>query len=71
MAKGDDLEERMITFAVRVIKLCGYLPKTQAGRHVAKQLLHRGTSPAPNYAEARGAESANDFIHKLKIVGSR
>jgi four helix bundle protein len=26
-----------------------------------------GTSPAPNYAEARSAESSNDFIHKLKI----
>jgi four helix bundle protein len=26
-----------------------------------------GTSPAPNYAEACGAESRKDFIHKLSI----
>ncbi|MBC2596300.1 four helix bundle protein [Ruficoccus amylovorans] len=25
-------------------------------------------APAPNYAEARGAESKADFIHKLGIV---
>ena len=28
----------------------------------------RGTAAAPNYAEARGAESRADFIHKLGIV---
>ena len=27
-----------------------------------------GTSPAPNYGEARGAESHADFVHKLSIV---
>jgi len=31
-------------------------------------LIRSGTSPAPNYAEARGAESQKDFVHKLKIV---
>jgi four helix bundle protein len=42
--------------------------KTQAGEHIGGQLLRSGTSPAANYAEARGAESDKDFIHKLKIV---
>ena len=32
------------------------------------QVVRSGTSPAPNYAEARGAESRSDFIHKLRIV---
>ena len=67
MAKGDDIEERLIKFAVRIVKLCDQLPRTQAGRHVAGQLLRSGTAPAAHYAEARGAESTNDFIHKLKI----
>jgi four helix bundle protein len=67
MAKGDDIEERLINFAVRLIKLCDRLPRTQAGKHVAGQLLRSGTAPAAHYAEARGAESANDFVHKLKI----
>lgn len=68
MAKGDDIQERLLDFAVRIIKLCSALPKTQAGKHVAGQLLRCGTSPAPNYGEARGAESSNDFVHKLGVV---
>jgi four helix bundle protein len=67
MSKGDDIEERLIDFAVRVVNLCAHLPKTQAGKHIGGQLLRSGTSPAANYAEARGAESDKDFIHKLKI----
>lgn len=67
MAKGDDIEERLIDFAVRVITLCDNLPNTRASNHVAGQLLRSGTSPAANYAEARGAESSNDFVHKLKL----
>ncbi len=67
MAKGDDIEDRLVSFAVRILKLCNQLPRSPAGRHVAGQLVRSGTAPAPNYAEARGAESTNDFIHKLKI----
>lgn len=68
MAKGDDIQERLILFAARVINLCDALPDTKAGKHIAGQLLRSGTSLAPNYAEARGAESRKDFIHKLKIA---
>ena len=67
-SKGDGLEERLINFAVRVIKLTASLPKTPAGKHIAGQILRSGTSPAPNYGEARGAESHADFVHKLGIV---
>jgi len=68
MTKADELEERLINFAVRVIKLSACLPKTPAGKHIASQILRSGTAPAPNYGEARGAESLSDFIHKLGIV---
>jgi four helix bundle protein len=68
MAKGDELQERLINFAVDIIELTSQFPKTSAGKHIANQLLRSGTSPAPNYAEARSAESHNDFIHKLKIA---
>ena len=68
MAKGDDIQERLINFAVAIIKLSSTFPRTQAGRHISGQLLRSGTSPAPNYGEARGAESTNDFVHKLGIV---
>ncbi|HXD31697.1 MAG TPA: four helix bundle protein [Pyrinomonadaceae bacterium] len=66
--RADELEERLIDFAVRIVKLSSGLPKTPAGKHVAGQILRSGTSPAPNYGEARGAESHADFIHKLCIV---
>ena len=66
--QADDLEERLIDFAVRVIKVADALPKSPVGKHIAGQLLRSGTSPAPNYAEARGAESRADFVHKLKIA---
>jgi four helix bundle protein len=62
------LEERFIEFAVLVLELASDLPKTAAGRHISTQLLRSGTAAAPNYAEARGAESRADFIHKLGIV---
>ncbi len=68
MAKGDDIEDRLIDFAVRIVRVCTALPNTPPARHIGGQLLRSGTSPAPNYAEARGAESKKDFIHKLKIV---
>jgi four helix bundle protein len=67
-SRADELEERLIDFAVRIVKLSASLPKTPAGKHIAAQILRSGTSPAPNYGEARGAESRADFVHKLRIV---
>ena len=67
-SRADELEERLIDFVVRIVKLSASLPRTAAGRHVAGQILRSGTSPAPNYGEARGGESAADFVHKLRIV---
>lgn len=61
------LEDRLIDFAVAIIGVVEVLPSTKAGNHIANQLLRSGTSPAPNYGEARGAESTKDFIHKIKI----
>jgi four helix bundle protein len=63
-----DLQDRLVDYAVRIIKLTEALPETKAGRHVSSQMLRSGTSPAPNYGEAQSAESKADFIHKLKIA---
>jgi four helix bundle protein len=67
-SRADVLEERLIDFAVRIVTLSANLPKTPAGKHIAGQIMRSGTSPAPNYGEARGAESHADFVHKLRIV---
>ena len=66
--KKYDLKDRLIDFAVRIIKLSESLPTTRTGRHISGQILRSGTSPAPNYGEAISAESRADFIHKLKIA---
>ena len=66
--KGFDLEERLIDFAVRVIRAAESLPKSKIGNHISSQIIRSGTSPAPNYGEAQSAESRADFIHKLKIA---
>ena len=63
-----DLQDRLVAYAVRIIKLSESLPETKAGKHVSSQILRSGTSPAPNYGEAQSAESKADFVHKLKIA---
>ncbi|MCA2005259.1 MAG: four helix bundle protein [Ignavibacterium sp.] len=63
-----DLEDRLIAFAVLIIKITEALNNTKAGNHIAGQLVRSGTSPALQYGEAQSAESRNDFIHKLKIL---
>lgn len=66
--KGDDLAHRLLVFAGQVGAIVELLPESRLGRHIAAQLIRSGTSPAPNYAEARAAESSRDFTHKLSIA---
>ena len=62
-----DLEERLVDFAVRIIRAAESLPKSKIGNHISGQLIRSGTSPAPNYGEAQSAESRADFIHKMRL----
>jgi four helix bundle protein len=62
-----DLEERLLEYSARIIRLVDALHSTRAAGHVGNQILRSGTSPLPNHGEAQAAESLNDFIHKLKI----
>lgn len=63
-----NLQDRLIDFAVRIIKVTESLQRNRTTEHISKQLLRSGTSPAANYGEAQSAESRADFIHKLKIA---
>lgn len=62
-----DLEDRLIQFAVDVILACGKLDGNFASLHLSKQLIRSTTAVALNYGEAQSAESARDFLHKMKI----
>jgi four helix bundle protein len=43
-------------------------PKNLVGRRIGDRLLRSGTSAGVNYAEARGAESKEDFVRKFQIA---
>ena len=62
-----DLEERLLGYAVRIIRVAESMKRSAAGLHIADQLLRSGTSPYGNHGEAEGAESRDDFIHKLRV----
>jgi four helix bundle protein len=66
--KNFNLEDRLVAFAVKISTLVESLPNTITVRNISGQLIRSGTAPALNYGEARGAESSNDFIHKMKIA---
>jgi len=66
--KGDDLANWLLDFAVRIIGISAALAKSQAGRHIAGQVVEAATSVGAHYEEARGAESKADFVHKLGVA---
>lgn len=63
-----DIEERTFEFAVRIVKMSRFLPKTADGRVLATQVLKSGTSIGANVEEAEGAYSKADFTHKMSIA---
>ena len=66
-SKKFDLQERLLAYAVTIIRLADKCHKTRAAAHVTDQLIRAGTSPLFNHGEAEAAESPRDFVHKLKI----
>ncbi|MGF7140122.1 four helix bundle protein [Roseimarinus sediminis] len=62
-----ELEDRLIRFAIQIIKLSEGINPSIAGKRMADQIVRSGSSPALNYGEAQSAESGRDFIHKLGI----
>jgi four helix bundle protein len=66
--KGDDIANRLLAFAKRVLALCRRFPDDFAGEHVARQLVRCASGGGSNYEEARGAESVADFIHKMAVA---
>jgi four helix bundle protein len=63
-----DLEDRLVELASRIVDVVEALQNTRAGNYIAGQLVRCGLAPALLYGEAQGAESRDDFIHKMKIM---
>ena len=62
----EELCERLVTFAIRIITLCKSLPNTPEARMIRGQLLRSGTSPGAQYREACRARSPAEFISKIE-----
>lgn len=63
-----DLEDSFVDFTCRMIDVVEALPNSRAGNYIAGQLIRACHSPTFNYGEVQGAESRNDFIHKLGVI---
>lgn len=66
--KEYNLLERTTQFGENIILFAKIIPQTTISKPLISQLVRAGTSIGANYAEADGAESNNDFIHKLGIA---
>ena len=64
----EQLKQRTMRFAVRVLALIDRLPKSIAGRTVGGQLARSATSVAANYRAALRGKSRADFISKITTV---
>jgi len=66
--KTGEIQQRLNDFGARVTRVAKMLPETTEGRYISRQVMRSGLAAAPNYAEARAAESRADFVHKLRVV---
>jgi len=62
------LKNKSFLFAIRIVELYKYLSTDRKEFVLSKQLLRSGTSVGANIREAKNAESAMDFVHKLAIA---
>jgi four helix bundle protein len=65
MAYGDEIADRLLSFAVGCMEVIRKLPNDRHGRHIGDQLFRSSTSGGAQ--EARNAESRRDFIHKIRL----
>ncbi len=66
--KHQNLQIRTKQFALQVINFCEGLPKDEASRVIARQLLRSGTSVGANYRAACRSKSKPSFISKMGDV---
>ncbi len=68
MTDNQQIQERTLNFAVRVVKLCQFLDSSGGvGKVLSSQLIRSATSIGANVREAQSAQSDKDFLHKMEI----
>ncbi|MFA5075977.1 MAG: four helix bundle protein [Patescibacteria group bacterium] len=66
--KENIIQQKSYVFALRIIKLYGFLVEKQREFVLSKQILRCGTSVEANIEEAIGGQSKKDFIFKVSIA---
>ncbi len=66
--KQQELEDRLLTFSVKIVQMTRQMPGSPASVHLLNQITRSGTAPSLMYGEACSAESRKDFIHKMGIA---
>ena len=67
MVRNYDLEDRLVDFSSKVIQLVELLPATKSAVYIGNQMIRCGVASLL-YGEAQGAESRDDFVHKMKVA---
>lgn len=65
-AAKSDLRKRTKSFALRIIRVYGSLPKSTEAQVLGKQVLRSGTSVGAHYREACRARSVAEFVSKIE-----
>jgi four helix bundle protein len=65
---AQEVNERLLGYGARIIKLVEALPRNLAGRRIGDQLLRSSIAVGAHYEEAQGGESREDFVHKLQLA---
>ena len=62
------IEEKSLSFAIRITKLYKMLTSQYNEYVISKQMLRSGTSIGANVSEAQNAQSRADFLSKMNIA---
>lgn len=62
------LQNKSLTFAVRIVKFYKHLTNEKKEFILSKQILRSGTSIGANVRESLNAQSNSDFSNKLQIA---
>ncbi|MFH1460538.1 MAG: four helix bundle protein [Candidatus Omnitrophota bacterium] len=67
MSSDNNIVDRSYKFALEIIKLVNFLPKSTSGTVIGNQIMKSGTSIGANVEEAQGSASKKDFTNKMAI----
>jgi four helix bundle protein len=68
LIENNVVKEKSFKFALRIVRLYGYLKEEKKEYVLSKQVLRSGTAIGAMIRESQYAQSKADFIHKLSIA---